>query len=328
MASTGRAAKDASDHRRADGAVSTPIEKLYFENTLLRVAGALFRHDPKHATTGGAIVLKGGTAERTIVIRPDAAIGQPGPLAHKLFTAILKKHSDYGLPVREQVSFSKREIMAMVGRSSWGGRDSEEVARALHQIHHSFVEAHFRDRSGKWVEHSFTVFPEIWIERRELPSDPIEACTVTLAAPIVASLRDEHFTCLDYRRLAGLPTVVQALYLRLSFHFANLHDGHNGDRLSFAKRYDAICAEWLGGLTVLKHRSRIEREQLGSHLARLVEVGFLACYTLDKSKAGDSFVLTFRPGPSSSPITTASIAAGRRPRSKPLASRRGPKPKR
>ncbi|MDR3470378.1 MAG: replication initiator protein A [Devosia sp.] len=277
---------------------SPSAEKLYLENTLLRVAGALFRHDAKRAaSTVEQIVVRGGLAEKTITIRPDARVGQPGPLAHKLFIALLKKHSDYGLPVRGQVSFTKREIMAMIGRKSWGGRDSEELTRALHEIHYSFVTAHFRDNtSGKWIEHSFNVFPEIWIERREFASDPIEACTVTLAAPIIASLKDEHFTCLNHTLMSGLGTIGQALYLRLFFHFANLYDGRNGKALSFPKRYDAICSEWLGGLTILAHASKITGEQLGSHIDRLIAAKFLSRYTLTKARNGDGFVVTFYPG--------------------------------
>src|SRR5665213_3269500 len=122
-----------------------PTEKLYIENTLLRVSGALFCHDAKRAPTRIAeIKLRRATDEKTIVIRPDPRLGQPGPLAHKLFVAIIKKHSDLGRPVQQEVSFTKREIMRMVGRKTWGGRDSEELSRALHEIHYTFVTAHFR----------------------------------------------------------------------------------------------------------------------------------------------------------------------------------------
>src|SRR5271155_1241096 len=92
-----------------------PIEKLYMENTLLRVAGALFCHDPKRASTRtGKIELNSGTTDKHIVIRPDPEYGQPGQLAHKVFVALIKKHSDYGRPIQKQVSFTKREIMRAI----------------------------------------------------------------------------------------------------------------------------------------------------------------------------------------------------------------------
>ena len=174
-------------------------DKMFMENTLLRIAGALFCHDAKRAPTRTEeIELNKGIKEKNIVIRPDPRLGQPGPLAHKVFVALIKKHSDYGRPVQKEISFTKREIMRMVGRKTWGGSDSEQLSRALHEIHYAFVKTHFKGSDARFIEHSFNVFPQIWIERREFASDPIEACTITLADPIVASLQDEHFTCLNH----------------------------------------------------------------------------------------------------------------------------------
>src|SRR5205085_6803565 len=108
----------------------------------------------------------------------------------------------------------------------------------------------------------------------------IESCTVTLARPIIASLQDGHFTCLNHALMQQLGTIGQALYMRLFFHFATHYDGHHKQRLAFAKRYDDLCAEWLGGLLVHQHKSKILSEQLGSHLDALVEAKFLASYSV------------------------------------------------
>ena len=129
-----------------------------------------------------------------------------------------------------------------------------------------------------------------------MPSDPIEACTVTLADPIIASLQDDHFTCLNHEIMAHLGTIGQALMMRLFFHFANHYDGRTSRQLKFEKRYDDICAEWLGGLTVLKYRSKIIGEQLGKHLDQLVAMRYLAAYVIEKARSRDGFVITFRPG--------------------------------
>jgi hypothetical protein len=86
--------------------------------------------------------------------------------------------------------------------------------------------------------------------------------------------------------------------MRCFFHFANLYTGVNRSRLVFQKRYDDVCTEWLGGLTVYRHRSVIERDQLGSHLTQLVGAGFLSSYDIVKAKGRDGFVLTFKPGQS------------------------------
>ena len=274
-----------------------PADKLYMESTLLRIAGALFCHVPKVAATRtGEIELNKGIEGKHIVIRPDPKLGQPGPLAHKIFVALIKKHSDYGRPVHSEIHFTRREIGRMIGRTKWGGRDSEHLWRALHEIHHTFVTTHFKEPQGRFLEHSFTIFPEILIERREFPSDPIEACTITLAAPIVSSLQDKHFTCLNHTLMQQLATIGQALYMRTFFHFANHYTGVNRSRLIFQKRYDDVCREWLGGLKVLRFKADIIRNQLGTHLDQLVAAGFLSFYDITKARGQEGLVITFRPG--------------------------------
>jgi hypothetical protein len=235
--------------------------------------------------------------EKNISIRPDPRLGQPGPLAHKIFVAILKKHSNYGRPIRSEVSFTRRELMRLIGRKDWGGSASEQLSRALNEIHYTFIRTHFKGRNGL-VEHSFNVFPEVLLERAEAETDPIETCTVTLARPIVASLEDEHFTCLNHALLQQLGTIGQALYMRLFFHFANLYEGQKGKAgLTFQKRYDDICLEWLGGLAIHDRISHVKRDQLGPHLDQLVSAKFLSSYSVDKAKTRTGFVITFRPGP-------------------------------
>jgi hypothetical protein len=275
-----------------------PVSKLYLENTLLRVAGALFCHDPKRASARtDAIEVHASVAEKKIVVRPDPEYGQPGQLAHKIFVALLKKHSDYGRPIRTDISFGKRELTRLIGRKQWGGACSDQLARALNEIHHTFVRSSFKTANGKWAEHSFSIFPEIYVERAEHEDDPIERCTVTLARPIIASLEDAHFTCLNHELMQALGTIGQAIYMRLFFHFANLFDGHHKNRLTFPKRYDDICREWLGGLKVHTTRSAIERDQLGPHMRDLIRAGFLASYAITKAKSGEGMIVSFRPGP-------------------------------
>jgi hypothetical protein len=272
------------------------IDKLYIENTLLRIAGGLFCHDQKRASKHTSqIELNRGATEKQIVIRPDPQLGQPGPLAHRIFVALIKKHSDYGRPVQSEVSFTKRELMRLAGRKQWGGAHSEQLLRAITQIQTTLVCANFRNSEGRYIEERFNIFSKTRIERREFASDPIEACTITLAEPIVRSLQEEHFTCLNHALMQQLGTIAQALYIRLFFHFANRFDGR-ADRLEFTKRYDDICTEWLGGLVIVKHRSKI-RDRLGPHLDQLIALGFLASSVITEAKTRPGFILTFRPGP-------------------------------
>ncbi|MCX7310029.1 MAG: replication initiator protein A, partial [Afipia sp.] len=271
-------------------------EPVYLENTLLRVFGVLFCHDPKRARLrSGTIAINRGVREKNVAVRLDAEYGQPGPFAHKVAMAIIRKQSGFGRPAQKQISFSQRELVRLTGRANWGGRHSEELALALKQIRYTHILAHFKI-GDRYTEHDFSLFNEIMLERRASHHDPIVACTIVLADPIIQSLNDRHFTCLNHALMQQLGTIGQALYMRLFFHFATHFDGHHRDRLTFKKRYDDICAEWLGGLTVLKFKSKIIGEQLGSHLDQLVRTGFLASYNIAPAERRDGFVLSFRPG--------------------------------
>ena len=155
----------------------------------------------------------------------------------------------------------------------------------MHEIHYAFIRACFKNGEGKYVEDSFNVFSRLIIERREFPTDPVEACTITLADPIIASLKDDHFTCLNHLLMQRLGTIGQALYMRLFFHFANIYQTTKSrPKLLLTKQYEDICKEWLGGLKVLQYKSDILKDQLGTHLEQLKDADFLSSYSVDKAK--------------------------------------------
>jgi hypothetical protein len=274
----------------------TTTEPVYLENTLLRIFGVLFCHDPKRARTrSGQIELNRGVSDKNITVRFDPEYAQPGPFAHKVAMAVIRKQSRFGAPAQKQISFSQRELMRLTGRKTWGGHDSEELIRALRQIRYTHVLAHFK-KEERFVEHDFSIFNEVMIERRASITDPIVACTVVIADPIIQSLNDKHFTCLNHALMQEVSSIAGAFYMRLFHHFASHYDGRHLDRVSFRKRYDDICVEWLGGLTVLKYKSEIERDQLGTHLNQLVGAGFLKSYAITAAETRKGFVITFRPG--------------------------------
>ena len=272
------------------------LEKLYVENTLLRVIGALICHDAKRARTKrGTIELNKGVKDKSIKIELHPDYGQPGPLAHKLLMAILKKHSSYNSPVPNQVCFTRRELARLIGRTDFGGADAQAMIFALRSVRRTAVTASFKN-GDRFIVADFNIFDQLITEHSESETGPVEACTVYIAAPIIAALEDKHFTCLNHFLMQRLDTIGQALYMRLFFHLANLYDGKNKRSLTFSKRYEDICLEWLGGLTVLQHKSRIQGEQLGRHLDQLKQAGFLSSYAVDKMQDGEAFKLSVRPG--------------------------------
>src|ERR1700712_5180424 len=85
-------------------------EPVYLESTLLRVFGVLFCHDPKRARgRTGNIDINRGAAEKGIAVRFDPEYAQPGPFAHKVAMAVIRKQSAFGRPAQKPLSFSQRE---------------------------------------------------------------------------------------------------------------------------------------------------------------------------------------------------------------------------
>jgi len=107
---------------------------------------------------------------------------------------------------------------------------------------------------------NFSVPSEFTIQPR---GRTIEACEVVIPEFIQRSLDDRFFSCLNYNRIRGIPTIQAALYIRLFHHFANLAEGGTRNSVQIRKRYDDICKEWLGGIAVRTHKSHIVRDQLG-----------------------------------------------------------------
>jgi hypothetical protein len=67
-------------------------EPVYLESTLLRVLGVAFCHDPKRARTRtGKIEINRGVAEKGITVRFDPEYAQPGPFAHRVAMAVIRK---------------------------------------------------------------------------------------------------------------------------------------------------------------------------------------------------------------------------------------------
>src|ERR1700694_2098833 len=98
-----------------------PADPVYLESTLLRVFGVLFCHDPKRARSRtGKIEINRGVTEKGIEVRFDPEYAQPGPFAHKVAMAVIRKQSGFGRPAQKAMSFSQRELIRMTGRKSMG----------------------------------------------------------------------------------------------------------------------------------------------------------------------------------------------------------------
>lgn len=121
-------------------------ERLFHEINILRIEGFYFCHDPKAAAKQSGKLnfldrLKNPqeVIERPITIEINPQYGRPSVLAYKILQTVWKKLSDYGSPIPNKVSFTQHELARLVGRKTFGGKDSREFLHAVMQLKHTSV---------------------------------------------------------------------------------------------------------------------------------------------------------------------------------------------
>jgi hypothetical protein len=277
-------------------------ERLFNELNLLRVEGYFFCLDPKASaryTKKREFIERIRTVneivERPIAIEPNPNYGYPSVLAYKVLQACMKKLSDYGYPVPETVCFTQRELARIIGRKSFGGKDSQEIFQAAMQLYKTDIWCSFYDKSTReWQTGAFRIVDSVLFSGKQ---DRIQQCIFKINSLIIKSLNNRYAFWVNYLRIEGFEPITTALYKHIFYHFSNIFSQLRREDFQFNKDYADICTQWLGGLTVLKYKSKILTEQLGRHLELLKERGLLSRFDLNKRADGESFSFVFHPGP-------------------------------
>jgi hypothetical protein len=277
-------------------------ERLFNELNLLRVEGYFFCLDPKASakyTKKREFIERIRTVnevvERPIAIEPNPNYGYPSVLAYKVLQACMKKLSDYGYPVPESVCFSQRELARIIGRKSFGGKDSQDIFQAAMQLYKTDIWCSFYDKATQeWQTGAFRIVDTVLFSGKK---DRIHQCIFKVNPLIIRSLNNRYAFWINYLRIEGFEPITTALYKHLFYHFSNIFSQVRHEDFSFNKDYADICTQWLGGLTVLKYKSKILKEQLGRHLQLLKERSLLSRFDLGKRADGEGFAFVFYPGP-------------------------------
>ena len=281
---------------------SAPDERLFHEINLLRLEGYYFCLDPKEAAKRRGkrelheTLKRGARAmeKRPVVISINPDYGQPSTTAYKMLQAIIKKLSDAGLPASPTVFFSQRELARMMGYTSFGGSAQKQFLHAFMQLRDTRILCWLYDKTSEtWAAADFQILDAAIFSGK---ANRITQCSVRLNDLVVKSLNSRYVICLNYGRMQALEPIAVALYKHLFYHFSNLYSAKKRKDFSFNKNYADICTIWLGGLKVLRYRSKILSEQLGRHLEALRQIELISDYRLEKNARGDGFTLVLYPG--------------------------------
>jgi hypothetical protein len=273
-------------------------EPLLEELNVVRLEGRYFcfdRHEAKQRTG----VLKYRDGNRGLLIEVSPRFGHPSLLAYKVLQSIFRKITKEGKPYPDTVSFSYRELAAMAGREKFGGNDAKQLYEAIRQLEDTKVELFLYDETGKGFR-SFRfnlIVASGFIGSGDVTSPAhLKAAALTLNPVIVDNMRNGHFAIFNWNRFEQLEPLSAALYKRLYLHFSNLFEQqYDKAHLKFEKDYEAICAEWLGGLKPERYKSRI-MQQLGKHFGFLRASGLIRLASIEEKASGEGYKLVFRPG--------------------------------
>jgi len=284
-------------------AVTKP-ERLFHEINLLHLEGHYFMFDPKAAKAltdplkelEKRLRAPEANNEKPTTIEPHPSYGAPSVFAYKVFQAIIKKLSDYGYPAPESVSFGNREIMRLIGRSAYGGKDSRELVKVLNQLRHTAINCWMYNKNTEEAANLslslVTTFLYTYKKRGQ-----ISLFTVYLHPFVIRSINNQYTFCLNFGRMEGLEPISTALFKHVYFHFSNIYSRKKSKDFIFRKDYADICRTWLGGLKVLPYKAKILQEQLGKHLEALKKTRLTKNYEIEKNADGDGFNLIIHPGP-------------------------------
>lgn len=281
---------------------ATPAEKpnqLLEELNFVKIEGRYFCFDPR-AIPKRKGLLEYRDGNRGLVIELNDRFGHPGPLAYKIVQSVFRKITEEGAPFPGTVSFGKRELGRWIGRDIFGGRDSKDIYHAIRQLEDTRISLVLYGENNKVIGNPlnfrFLIDTAFIGEGASIDSMNLSATKLSVHPIIVESMRQNHFVVFNWDRLAQLEPLTAALYKRLYLHFSNLYENkYDRASLRFEKDYEQMCGEWLGGLAVHRHKSRIG-QQLDPHLKTLIARGLLRSATIEKRSDGDGFKVSFRPG--------------------------------
>lgn len=279
-------------------------QTLLEELQMVRLEGRYFCFD-KHEAKARTGVLEYRDGNRGLVIEVSQRFGHPSLLAYKVLQAVFKKITEAGKPYPDTVVFGQRELGRLVGRDSFGGRDAQQLHQAISQLRNTNVELYLYDdakdtaapqTTKAFKTWSFSILANLGFVGTGDATHPqhIHTAVLRLDPTIAENLRAGHFAIYNWERLEGMEPLTAALYKRVYLHLSNLYETqYNRHNLKFEKDYEAICAEWLGGLKPERFKSRIAY-QMKTHFDNLCASGLVREVSIEPKVKG-GFKLVFRP---------------------------------
>lgn len=269
---------------------------------VVRLEGRYFCFNGRDAAKRINATLTFENANGSAVAVETGKRGQPSVLAYRLLQAIFRQITLCGRPYPSQVAFTRRELGRLIGRESFGGRDAQDILRALYQMQDTFITLHGNTGKSHVTDNRFNLLVQVYSiwekdEHALRRQGALDAIAIELHPAVMRNIAEGQIAIFNWPVLEQLEPLQAALYKRLYLTFSSLYEmqGQKPHTLIFEKAYTAICEEWLGGLQRYRFKSDIAK-QLMPHLTPLIETRLIKDVQIEPLSKGEGFKLRFKPG--------------------------------
>jgi hypothetical protein len=251
--------------------------------------------DAKAKVIGFVKVINGKRVEAKATIAPASLYGLPNTADQDKYLALHKiitdAHQRDG-KVTNPIGFTSSELIKLLGMVD-SGENYKDVAEWLNVMTATTIVSEgtvFFAREKQWVTDRFHVFDRAISAGKRMPDGMVaDRNYVWLSEWQLENINSNHLLPVDLDTYRELQThIAKALVPLLQIWlYATVDEG------AYTKRYEELC-QFLN-LRCYAHQSKI-REQLGPSLNELQARGYVASWSIDKTRDNKAFKIVFRHG--------------------------------
>jgi hypothetical protein len=240
-------------------------------------------------------IIDGKRVEAKATIAPASLFGLPNTADQDKYLALQKIITDAQQrngKIVNPIGFTSGELLKLL-RVRDAGENYKEVAEWLKVMTATTIVSEgtvFLAREKRWVTDTFHVFDRAVTAGREMPDGTVaDRNYVWLSEWQLENINSNHLLPIDLETYRELQThIAKALVPLLQIWlYATVNEG------AYTKRYEELC-QFLN-LRCYPQPSKI-REQLGPSLNELQSHGYLAGWSIEKTRDNKAFKIVFRHG--------------------------------
>lgn len=236
-----------------------------------------------------------GKGEEVITweVSASSKYGYPGPFDKKVYKAVEEMITNRGFPVENPIKFSLYELIKLVGRESFGGRDYRRVRRSLKKLTATTINSEgsfYLKGRHKYLDEVFSLFSRVTFtgEERE-DGKTADTNYLYISSWFLENVNEFYLRPLDYQFYKGLNgEISKRLYELLGVKFYRIV---KGDSPSLRFTYETLTK--LIPIRAQNYPSKAKQLLNPAH-SELTDKGFLK--GVDWKEKRNGLLIYYHPG--------------------------------